>query len=52
MADVMVSPAAIAGVPALSMPAGVDAEGLPVGVQIIGSRAKEELVLRVGHKLE
>ncbi len=52
LADVMVSPAAIAGVPALSVPSGNNSAGLPVGVQIIGSREKEDLVFRVGEKIE
>ncbi|OGH92105.1 MAG: aspartyl/glutamyl-tRNA amidotransferase subunit A [Candidatus Magasanikbacteria bacterium RIFOXYD2_FULL_39_9] len=52
MADVMVSPAAIAGVPALSVPSGKNSAGLPVGVQIIGSRYGEEKIFRVGSKLE
>ena len=51
MADVMVSPAAIAGVPAISIPAGFTAENLPVGVQIIGPRLAEGLIINIGHKL-
>lgn len=52
LADVMVSPAAVAGMPALSVPGGLTKDGLPVGVQIIGPRLREEMVLRVGHQLE
>lgn len=52
MADVMVSPAAIAGMPALSVPSGKTAGGLPIGVQIIGPRMGEAAVLRIGDKLE
>ncbi len=52
LADVMVSPSALSGVPALSVPAGKTAAGLPVGVQIIGPRLSESLVLRVGHHLQ
>lgn len=51
MADVMVSPASIAGMPALSVPVGNTAAGLPVGVQIIGPRLKEEVILKIGDKL-
>src|SRR3989339_1977989 len=36
LADVMVSPASVAGMPAISVPAGKTKNGLPVGVQIIG----------------
>jgi len=52
MADVMVSPASIAGMPALSVPAGKTSAGLPVGVQIIGPRLKEETILKIGCQLE
>ena len=52
MADVMVSPASIAGMPALSVQAGKTSGGLPVGVQIIGPRLKEEVILKIGSKLE
>ena len=51
LADVMVSPASLAGVPALSVPAGMTKTGLPVGVQVIGPRLGESIVLRVGHML-
>ncbi|MBI5729025.1 MAG: Asp-tRNA(Asn)/Glu-tRNA(Gln) amidotransferase subunit GatA [Candidatus Magasanikbacteria bacterium] len=52
LADVMVSPAAVAGMPALSVPAGVTKSGLPIGIQIIGARLKEAKVLNVGYQLE
>lgn len=37
------------GQPALSVPCGFDAAGLPVGLQIVGGRFHDELVLRAGH---
>ncbi len=52
LADVLVAPAGVAGVPALSVPAGATKAGLPIGVQIIGPRLKEEVVLNVGRQLE
>ena len=52
MADVMVSPAAVAGMPAISIPSGKNSAGLPVGVQIIGPRLGEEMVLRIGSRIE
>ncbi len=52
LSDVMVSPAAVAGLPALSLPAGETKSGLPIGVQIIGARMNESAILRVGHSLE
>jgi len=48
----VVPPAAFAGLPALSTPAGITKEKLPVGMQIIGPRLKEEVVLRLGHQIE
>lgn len=52
LADVMLSPSSVAGIPALSVPAGTTKAGLPVGVQIMGPRMGESVVLRVGHQLE
>lgn len=48
LADVFMSPASVAGVPGLTIPMGKTASGLPLGLQIIGPRLKEELVLGVG----
>ena len=38
--------------PALSVPAGWSIEGLPVGLQIVGRRYRDDEVLRVGAALE
>ena len=40
------------GFPALSMPCGLSATGLPIGLQIIGPAFEEALVLRIGAALE
>ncbi len=40
------------GAPALSTPCGIDPEGMPLGLQIIGRPFEEDLVLRVGAALE
>ncbi len=42
-------PANMTGLPALSVPCGFSAEGLPVGLQLIGRPFEEEMVLRVAH---
>lgn len=52
LADVFVSPASVAGIPALSVPAGKTKAGLPVGLQVIGPRLAESRVLQVGYALE
>ena len=50
--DVFTVPANLAGLPALSVPAGLSVEGLPLGLQITGRAFDEEMVLRVGEVLE
>ncbi|MFD7307792.1 amidase [Promicromonospora sp. NPDC059942] len=42
----------MAGLPAISLPAGTDAAGLPVGVQLVGPRWGEAALLRIAHALE
>ncbi len=37
------------GQPALSVPCGFSDDGLPIGLQIVGGRFRDELVLRAGH---
>lgn len=45
-------PANITGLPALSVPCGNDAAGLPVGLQVIGRPLQEVTVLRIGRASE
>lgn len=52
LADIMVSASAVAGMPALSVPAGNTKNGLPIGVQIIAPRMREDIALRVGAAIE
>ena len=42
----------LTGFPALSVPAGYDAKGLPVGVQLMGRPWEEALLLRLGRVVE
>ena len=42
--DVFTVPANMAGVPGISVPAGLDANGLPLGLQVIGRPFDEETV--------
>jgi aspartyl-tRNA(Asn)/glutamyl-tRNA(Gln) amidotransferase subunit A len=41
-------PIDIAMLPALSLPAGFDPQGLPLGVQLVGAFAEEWTLLRLG----
>jgi len=50
--DVFTVPANMAGIPGLSVPAGLDAEGLPLGLQVLGKPFDEETVFAVGAALE
>ncbi|MBI4426959.1 MAG: Asp-tRNA(Asn)/Glu-tRNA(Gln) amidotransferase subunit GatA [Candidatus Magasanikbacteria bacterium] len=52
LADVFVGAAALAGLPAISVPAGKTKSGLPVGLQIIGPRLKENLVFHTAKLIE
>lgn len=47
--DVFTLPANLAGVPGLSLCAGFDSQGLPIGLQLIASHFAEERLLQVGH---
>ena len=50
--DVFTVPASMAGVPGMSVPAGLDANGLPLGLQVIGRPFDEETVFAVGAAIE
>ena len=50
--DVFTVPASLAGLPAISVPAGVDEQGLPLGLQVIGRVGCEEALLRVAQAIE
>ena len=50
--DVFTLALSLAGLPGLSVPCGFDAEGLPIGLQIMGGAFDEATVLRVGHAYE
>ena len=50
--DVFTVPANMSGVPGLSVPAGLDARGLPLGLQVLGKPFDEETVFAVGAALE
>ena len=50
--DVFTVTANLAGLPAIAVPSGVDAQGLPLGLQVIGKALDEAACFRVGGALE
>jgi aspartyl-tRNA(Asn)/glutamyl-tRNA(Gln) amidotransferase subunit A len=50
--DLLTAPASHAGVPALSIPGGVDTGGMPIGIQITGPDFTEGRLLRTGRAYE
>ena len=50
--DVFAVPASLAGLPAMSVPAGLNAQSLPLGLQLIGKAFDEQGVLNAGLAIE
>ncbi|PXA97906.1 Asp-tRNA(Asn)/Glu-tRNA(Gln) amidotransferase GatCAB subunit A [Nostoc sp. 3335mG] len=50
--DVFTVPSSLAGLPAMSVPGGVDKDGLPLGLQVIGKPLDEQGVLNAGLAIE
>jgi aspartyl-tRNA(Asn)/glutamyl-tRNA(Gln) amidotransferase subunit A len=50
--DVFTVPSSLAGLPAMSVPGGLDSAGLPLGLQIIGRPLDEQGVLNAGLAIE
>jgi len=50
--DVFAVPASLAGLPAMSVPGGLDANGLPLGLHLIGNELDEQTVLDAGLAIE
>lgn len=42
----------LAGLPAISVPCGKDSAGLPIGLQLIGDRCQEKMILRAAYTHE
>ncbi|UOQ53492.1 Asp-tRNA(Asn)/Glu-tRNA(Gln) amidotransferase subunit GatA [Hymenobacter cellulosivorans] len=51
LADIFTVQASLAGVPAISVPAGVDSAGLPIGVQVLSGAFREEHLLAFANSL-
>lgn len=52
LADVYTCPINVAGIPAISVPAGFDKQGLPIGLQIIGPHFSEDMLLKAAYTYE
>jgi aspartyl-tRNA(Asn)/glutamyl-tRNA(Gln) amidotransferase subunit A len=52
VSDIFTTPANIAGLPAVSVPAGVSSDGLPIGMQLIAGVGRESKLLRGARSLE
>ena len=50
--DVFTVTVNLAGLPGLAVPAGLDAQGLPLGLQLIGRAFEEETLLKLGDVIE
>ncbi len=52
LADIYTLPASLAGLPAMSVPAGFGEGGMPVGLQLIGNHFGEARLLNLAHRLQ
>ncbi|MFN0184022.1 MAG: Asp-tRNA(Asn)/Glu-tRNA(Gln) amidotransferase subunit GatA [Aquabacterium sp.] len=52
LADIFTLPASLAGLPGMSVPAGVGEGGMPVGLQLVGNYFGEGRLLQVAHALQ
>ena len=52
LADICTVSVNIAGLPGISIPCGIDSEGMPIGMQLIGNRFSEETLLNVAYTFE
>ena len=52
LADICTVSVNIAGLPGISIPCGVDKEGMPVGMQLIGNKFCEETILNAAYTFE
>jgi aspartyl-tRNA(Asn)/glutamyl-tRNA(Gln) amidotransferase subunit A len=52
LADVMTVAVSLAGLPAVSLPAGVDDNKMPIGLQLIGAQRNDRLLFSLAKQLE
>lgn len=52
LADICTVSVNIAGLPGMSIPCGIDSNGLPIGMQIIGKKFDEETIIKTAYAYE
>lgn len=52
LADICTVSVNVAGLPGISIPCGVDQEGMPIGMQLIGNKFGEETILKAAYAFE
>ena len=52
LSDLLTVPVNLAGLPAISIPCGLDKKGLPIGLQLIGNVLKENIILNAANVFE
>jgi aspartyl-tRNA(Asn)/glutamyl-tRNA(Gln) amidotransferase subunit A len=52
LCDIMTVPASLAGLPAISVPAGTSSTGLPIGIQLIGPSRSDAKLLALARSME
>jgi len=50
--DIYTVSANLAGIPGISVPAGADVNGMPIGIQVLGKQFDEATILKVGDVIE
>ncbi len=52
LADIYTVSVNVAGLPGISIPCGVDKEGMPIGMQLIGNKFEEDKILNLAYAFE
>jgi len=52
MSDILTISANLAGIPALSVPTGLDSKGLPIGLQVMGNHFEEQKIINIAKAVE
>ena len=52
LADICTVSVNVAGLPGISIPVGLNSEGMPIGMQLIGNKFCEETILNAAYTFE